>query len=168
MCNELSSILKDYQNGIKTANLSDALANARNQSSNISSEQSCDNSNYLATMGLLYKAVKSQNDTMLKEINVNLDIFSTDDQKVYYQSQQIQTLKKINMIFLVIYYLLFLVVVYFIFYVDQKMTLNTKRGLTAFFLLYPWIMNPIVLFLYRWYFYFYALINGQTYSPQTG
>jgi uncharacterized membrane protein (DUF106 family) len=135
---------------------------------NLSSMQKTDYAAlYLETLSKLYKAVKSQNDTTLKELQSNLDVFSADDQKVYYQTQQLMSTSYLNMILLVLYYLLFLVVTYFIVYVDTKMDRRGKWLLVLFFLLYPFLVNPICIYLYEAFLYFYALTNVNVYSPGT-
>jgi hypothetical protein len=125
------------------------------------------NALYLQTLSKLYKAVKTQNDTTLKEIQSNLDVFSADDQKVYYQTQQLSSTSYVNIALLILYYILFVVATYFIVYVDTKMDKQGKWLLVLFFLLYPFLVNPICLYLYDAFMYFYALTNVNVYSPGT-
>jgi len=122
---------------------------------------------YLDALFKLYKAVKTQNDTTLKTIQSNIDVFSSDDQKIFYQTQQILSTSYLNIALLVIYYLLFPIVVYMIFYVDTKMDKRGRYLLALFFLTYPFVINPICIYLYYAFMYFYAVSNTNVYSPGT-
>lgn len=119
---------------------------------------------YLKNLSSLYKAVKTQNDTTHKEIHNNINEFSADDQKVFYQNQQILSTSYLNIVLLIIYYLLFVAASYFIIAVDTHMD-NRGKGLTIlFFLLYPFLVNPICIYLYNIFIYWFAISNINIYS----
>jgi hypothetical protein len=119
---------------------------------------------YGETLAKLYLAVKTQNDTVLNEIQNNIDVFSTDDQKVYYQQMQIQRLSYTNIVLLILYYILFLVTLYFIFGIDTKIEKWTKWATVAFLAIYPFIINTLFIWMYDAWLYFYSLINTNVYA----
>jgi hypothetical protein len=119
---------------------------------------------YGETLAKLYLAVKSQNDTVLNEINNNIDVFSADDQKVYYQQMQIQRLSYTNIVLLIVYYVFFLITLYFIFGIDTKMEKWIKWITVIFLGIYPFIINTLFIWMYDAWLYFYSLINTNVYA----
>jgi ABC-type multidrug transport system fused ATPase/permease subunit len=98
-----------------------------------------------------YKNIKSENN-VLETRNADLqykDLYSTDNQKIVYATNDNEHLKAVNFVFLIVYYILTFVVIYFIYM--WQITQVFKIAIIMFLLLYPYLMYEIQHFShYLW------------------
>ena len=113
---------------------------------------------------ILYNSVKNQNDVLTIEKTKLRDMYSTDDQKVYYQANELYYVSYINTFLITIYYILALAAIYLLFKGNiSNFSTSTKAFITLGFLSFPYIVGPIEFYVYSFLSYIYALINGNVY-----
>ena len=112
----------------------------------------------------LYKALESQNKVLRNVVMDQKNMYSTDAQKVKYQSANITFYYFVNQILWWIYYLIILGVIYCILFGKAKtFSLTLKTFLVIFVVIFPYVMIPIETFLYWILTYFYAVMNKTVY-----
>jgi len=110
-----------------------------------------------------YNSVVNQNkqlDTVIQNYKNN---YSTDDQKVYYQSQQVDILNKWNSYLFILYYALILILCYFLYY-SNSVLIYMKIGIVLSLLLYPYFIMMIQQKTYDAIRYIFSIINGNVYT----
>jgi hypothetical protein len=112
----------------------------------------------------LYKALESQNKVLRNMMMDQQNMYSTDTQKVKYQSANITFYYSMNQILWWIYYVIVLGVIYCILFGKAKdYSRAFKTFLVVFVAIFPYIIIPIEIFLYWILTYFYAVMNKTVY-----
>ena len=123
-----------------------------------------------ATKAVLKQDIKTvqhfqnQNNALDQTIQNMNDLYSTDDQKVVYQSAQIEYLNTINTIFYFIYFALLIVVAFILIFKIQTISLFMRVIIAILFILYPFIIGFIEHYLYMAGKYISALLTGTVYT----
>ena len=113
----------------------------------------------------LYNAVKLQNDILTDEHIRQRDTYSTDNQKVKYQSANIDFYYALNQILWWIYYIVILGVFYCIVFGKAKEgSIQYRLFLVLWAITFPYIIVPIETFLYWLFSYFYAVMTSTVYN----
>jgi hypothetical protein len=109
-----------------------------------------------------YNSIVNQNKQLDAEIQNYKNNYSTDDQKVFYQSQQVDYLNLFNSYLFIIYYALFLVLCYFLYY-SKTLSKYMRIGMVILILLYPFIIMTVEKNIFVVLMYIFAIINGNAY-----
>jgi hypothetical protein len=109
-----------------------------------------------------YNSIVNQNKQLDAEIQNYKNNYSTDDQKVFYQSQQVDYLNLFNSYLFIIYYALFLVLCYFLYY-SKTLSKYMRIGMVILITLYPFIIMTIEKNIFVVLMYIFAVINGNAY-----
>jgi hypothetical protein len=109
-----------------------------------------------------YNSIVNQNKQLDAEIQNYKNNYSTDDQKVFYQSQQVDYLNLFNSYLFIIYYALFLVLCYFLYY-SKTLSKYMRIGMVILILLYPFIIMTVEKNIFVVLMYIFAVINGNAY-----
>jgi len=110
-----------------------------------------------------YNAIVAQNIQIQTQLSNLVNIYSIDDKKVHYQSQQTDYLAKIYYYLFILYYICAIISIYFIVKSDKNKYI--KAGIIIYIFIYPYIVNPILYRIYEMITYLYALINVHVYTP---
>jgi uncharacterized membrane protein len=113
----------------------------------------------------VYNAVKLQNDILIDQKINQRDTYSTDNQKIKYQSANINFYYALNQILWWVYYLIILGVFYCIVFgkASQK-SIFSRTILVIFIIIFPYVIIPIETFLYWLLSYFYAVMTSTVYN----
>jgi hypothetical protein len=109
-----------------------------------------------------YNSIVNQNKQLDAEIQNYKNNYSTDDQKVFYQSQQVDYLNLFNSYLFIIYYALFLVLCYFLYY-SKTLSKYMRIGMVILITLYPFIIMTVEKNIFVVLMYIFAVINGNAY-----
>jgi uncharacterized phage infection (PIP) family protein YhgE len=90
----------------------------------------------------LYTAIQDQNSQLATEIEKYRNEYSTDDQKVNYEQQNIYLLLNANYVLKWLYFILFFVVVYFLYYTKQY-SMYSKIGFIILLAIYPFVIYTV-------------------------
>ena len=112
----------------------------------------------------LYNAITQQNSKLTSTINNMNSLYSTDDQKVLYQSAQLETLHTANTVLYLIYYALLLVIAFILVFNLPTFSIYVRGAIMAAFIIYPFIIGYIEVGISWLLGYIYALINGNVYT----
>lgn len=112
-----------------------------------------------------FDAVQKQNQILTNQIKDNKEKYSTDIQKVNYQSEKITSLKTSYVIVFAIFYIILLGLIYILFAVNTTMSRNIKIAIVVLFALYPFYVNVLQQLLYFLGTYIFAMMNGNVYTP---
>lgn len=112
----------------------------------------------------LFNSIKQQNNTLLEAKRDLTDNYSIDDQKVYYQLQQLQFIKNIINYLVYIYYALVIVVIYILLFRQKDLNRYIKIFIVLCFVMYPFIIGPLEMYLYNSSGFLSAIINGNVYK----
>ena len=113
----------------------------------------------------IYNAVKLQNDILIDEKVNQRDKYSTDNQKVKYQSANISFYYALNQILWWLYYVVILGVFYCIIFGKASQTSITGRFILVIWVIaFPYIIVPIENFVYWLFSYFYAVMTTTVYN----
>jgi len=116
----------------------------------------------------LYKALESQNKVLKNMAQDQENNYSTDNQKVKYQSANITFYYSLNQILWWVYYVVILGVIYCILFGKATaFSLSYKTFLVVFAVSFPYIIISIETFLYWILTYFYAVMNKTVYNKPT-
>jgi hypothetical protein len=116
----------------------------------------------------LYRTVESQNKVLKNMSKDQESNYSTDNQKVKYQSANITFYYSMNQILWWIYYLVILGVIYCILFGKATaFSLPYKTFLVVFAASFPYIIISIETFLYWILTYFCAVMNKTVYNKPT-
>lgn len=109
-----------------------------------------------------YNSIVNQNKQLDAEIQNYKNNYSTDDQKVFYQSQQVDYLNLFNSYLFIIYYALLVVLCYFLYY-SKTLSKYMRIGMVILITLYPFIIMTIEKNIFVVLMYIFAVINGNAY-----
>jgi hypothetical protein len=90
----------------------------------------------------VYNAIHDQNNKLTTEIERYRNEYSTDEQKVNYEQQDIYIMLKAMNILKWIYFFLFLILFYFIYYTNNYST-YFKIGIIIILAIYPFVIYPL-------------------------
>ena len=112
----------------------------------------------------LYKALESQN-AVLRTVTLDQkNIYSTDNQKVKYQSANITFYYSVNQLLWWIYYVVILGVIYCVLFGEAKyFSVSLKTFLVILAIIFPYVIIPIETFLYWILTYFFSVMSKTVY-----
>ena len=109
-------------------------------------------------------ALTNQN-TELKNVIQNMDeLYSTNDQKVNYQSAQINFLNTVNTALYYIYFALLIVVAFILLFNMPTYNIYLRGLIALLFIAFPFVISYIEYIAYIVYNYSYAILNGNVYT----
>lgn len=111
----------------------------------------------------IYDGVMAQNTKLYTEYEQRKVSFSSDDQKVYYQRQQVDSLKVKNGYLMIFYFLLWFGLLYVLFGMANETSQPVKIAIAIVFLLYPFLISFVEIKLYVLLRYLWSMINGNVY-----
>ena len=91
------------------------------------------------------------------------ELYSTDDQKVNYQSIQIDFINTINYVLYIVYFALLVVVAFILLFNMPTYNIYIRGLIALLFIVYPFIIGYIEYILYIVFSYVYAMLNGNVY-----
>lgn len=106
--------------------------------------------------------IQSQNDLLDKEILRTREQYSTDDQKVRFETENIMRLNYLNWYLFYLYYIVIIATSFFI--ANSKYTNRTKITIILLFLIYPFTISLVQHYIYDLSKYVYATIFGLPYK----
>lgn len=110
-----------------------------------------------------YNSIVSQNKQLDYEIQNYKNIYSTDDQKVNYQTQQVYYLNNFNF-YLFIVYCVFLLVLFYYLYYSKALLRYKKIGIALSLILYPFFIIMIEKNVFNSLQYLFSVLNGIAYT----
>lgn len=108
-------------------------------------------------------AILIQNSILEKQINKLNEIYSTDEKQVYYISQKIQTLNKVNGFLFILYYILVILLSIFLLLTNKTLSYKVKIVIIILLGIYPLITVFIEKQIYGYLRFLYYLIKGEPY-----
>jgi len=109
-----------------------------------------------------YNSIAGQNKQLDTEIQNYKSNYSTDDQKVFYQSQQVDYLNLFNSYLFIIYYALLVILCYFLYY-SKTLSRYVRIGMIVTITLYPFLIMNTEKIVLNFIMYIFAIINGNAY-----
>lgn len=113
---------------------------------------------------VLFTTVKKENEQIDKQIKELSDSYSTDNQKANYQSEKILTLKRINYVLFILYYIALLILTLVLFMYNTTMTKQKKVVIIVLLMIFPFISDILYQLLEYIYKFIYATLNGNAYT----
>jgi hypothetical protein len=111
-----------------------------------------------------YNAINDQNIALESTIQNMNSLYSTDDSKSQYQSQQTESLNTTIYVFFFIYFALLIVVAFILLFNLPTMSLYVRGAIMAAFIAYPFASGYIEMVLYMLWSYVYSILNGNVYT----
>jgi len=172
--NKLSASYIDSQNRVqKQSKLTYDTAQEANIS-NINNNSSIANNNQVVAAALsasitppnriAYDDIVKENQLLTNKKNSIKDVYQSGDQKSYYESKQVNYLLTINSALFWFYYIILILFTYVIFYINESMSKYLKIAILLLCISYPFIINPVEIFLYQVYKITMAFINVNAYT----
>jgi hypothetical protein len=109
-----------------------------------------------------YVTVKGENNLIQNQIKDQKEVYSVDNQKVYYRSQQIINLKTITRRLFYVYFILFIAFTAVII-MNNSLTILSKILIIIVMGLYPYIIDSVIQLIVFLYNYLVATIQGKVY-----
>jgi chromosome segregation ATPase len=136
------------------------LASTENTLTNTKAQLATAQSNQL----YIYNGLINENDQLQDKLNDMTSEFSTYEQKVVYQQQQLDNLMTVNFWMWITYYFKACMFMYYLFGVNTDMFMSTKIVLTLLAIIYPYVINIIEDYGYSIGKYVWSIINADVYS----
>ena len=109
-----------------------------------------------------YTILKAQNDELDKQMQ---EKYATHKSKALYTSQKIMELRNFNFILFIIFYCsVFILILYFFLLNSSTILFSTKIIIIILFIVYPFLIQWIEIYLYFIYSFIYAYISGLAYA----
>ena len=109
-------------------------------------------------------ALTAQNEELKVVIQNMSGLYSTDDQKVNYQSAQIDSLNTINYALYIVYFALLVVIAFILLFNMPTYNIYIRGLIALLFIAFPFIIGYIEYILYIVFTYVYAILNGNVYT----
>jgi len=97
---------------------------------------------------ITYQSIQTQNRTLYNSIQNMIEIYSTDNNRKLYKSDNYEKIRGFSVILFFIYYTLLLIFILLIVF-KQKMKWYIKLGLIVVFSVYPFLIYYIENFIYQ-------------------
>ena len=110
------------------------------------------------------KVIQNQNEALDQTLTNMKDLYSTDDQKVNYQSAQIDYLITVNTILYYIYFALLIVVGFILVFNLSTVSIYMRVLIAALFIIFPFTIGYIEYYIYIAFSYIFAILNGNVYT----
>lgn len=121
--------------------------------------------NNLETKDKLYKGIRVQNRTLMEKNDEIQGKFNADDQKVFYQSQLVEFLNKLNNGFSIIYVFMYVILILLLFLIKNPNDFYYyKLPIVIGFLIYPFIAIYFIDFVIYFFSFAYSVINANAYT----
>ena len=114
----------------------------------------------------MYKTVLAQNNTLLQQKQTMQNTYTTDNQKVNYIQEKLDSTSNIWVYMMIVYYLIVLISVYFL-YVSVTMSRPIKIIIFLAFVAYPWVIYMLEEWLYFGLVYFSSIVMGNVFQKTT-
>jgi chromosome segregation ATPase len=108
----------------------------------------------------LYTAIQDQNSQLASEIEKYRNEYSTDDQKVNYEQQNIYLLLNVNYVLKWFYFILLFVVAYFLYY-STNYSMYFKSFLIIILAIYPFIIYTIEQKSYDFFNFLWSFVHAK-------
>jgi hypothetical protein len=106
----------------------------------------------------IFNSIKVQNNLLLKtHTNMNSE-YRTNDQKSFYQNEQMNFINLINFLFLIVYFILVLVFLYIIYY-KPSITIYKKIFYAISLVLYPFLIMYIEFLIYFCAYFLFRMLS---------
>ena len=113
----------------------------------------------------LYEGIRVQNRTLMEKNDEIQGKFNADDQKVFYQSQLVEFLNKLNNGFSIIYLFLYVILILLLFLIKNPGDFYYyKLPLVIGFFIYPFIAIYFIDFVIYFFDFAYSVINAIAYT----
>jgi hypothetical protein len=146
-----------------TANAhADAATNSGNFAIDANVALDLDNLN---TKEKLYSGIRVQNTTLLNKFNEIQNNFTTDDQKSFYEQQQVDFINSANTVLSFVYLLFFIVLALLLFVPkNEKNLYSYKIPVLILFLIFPFVALFLIDIFISTISYLYAFVNVNAYT----
>lgn len=112
-----------------------------------------------------FASLRQQNKLIKKQIDTNVESYSTDNRKVFYQNEKITSLKYLNTFLFIIFYLVLIVVLVYWFALNRtSMNIYLKLFIAIHLVFYPWLMDWTVQYIIFSWNYLLAYLNGNPFT----
>jgi len=119
----------------------------------------------LHTKEKLYAGIRVQNASLLNKYNEIQNKFTTDDQKSFYEQQQVDFMNSMNTTFSIIYVLLFVILALLLFVTKNERNLYFyKIPMLLLFILFPFLALFVIDGGIAVLKYIYAFVNVNAYT----
>lgn len=99
----------------------------------------------------LYEDYVKKNAEMREIIKASRGDVLTNDRKTYYETEALNQLKTLQTVMQYIYWFLLVIFIVSIFISSSNLSRKQQIGLVIFFILYPFVINKIVMVIYNYY-----------------
>lgn len=99
----------------------------------------------------LYEDYVKKNTEMREIIKASRGDVLTNDRKTYYETEALNQLKTVQTVMQYIYWFLLVTFIVSIFISSSNLSRKQQIGLVIFFILYPFVINKIVMSVYNYY-----------------
>jgi hypothetical protein len=117
-----------------------------------------------ATQAYTYNGIINENMNLQNKTKDMTSDFSTYEQQVVYQQQQLDNLMTVNFWLWITYYFKVCILIYYLFWVNKDMFFSTKIIFTIASILYPYLINIGQEYGYDIWNYTWSIINIDVYS----
>jgi len=110
-----------------------------------------------------YNSIATQNKQIDLQTQNNKNNYSTDDQRVYYKTIQVNFLNTMYNYLFILYYVFFVILCYFVYY-SKTTSLYMKIAIVLITLFYPYFILMLERNMYKVYKIIYSVITGIPYA----
>lgn len=109
-------------------------------------------------------SIKNENDMLRREIKRTTDSYSTDDQRVKYETESLDTVYIVNTYMYIFYYALLLYLAILLYFYIKNVNKWYKILLVIVLFLFPLYISNLELLVFDWILYIYNVIMGNVYT----
>jgi chromosome segregation ATPase len=114
----------------------------------------------------LYNAIYAQNDTLANQKQNTQNSYTTDDQKVNYVQQQLDSIGSLGFYMLIAYYIVVFLSIYFL-YISTAVGRSVKILIFLVFVAYPWVIYLLEEWIYFVVVFILNTLSGNVFTPST-
>lgn len=111
----------------------------------------------------LFTAVFNENNSLQNNIQILKDTYSTDDKKFNYENDQMQWFISTNNFLYCVYFFLVMLFAVIIILKNQKYSYKIEIAMITLFIVFPFIVGPIEIFIYNIIRYIWSFIMIRAY-----
>ena len=173
LINEYNDIKSKYETSLKQGDDLRANINTADEASIVANEDKQSIYSSLTKLYIdsgkkpidIYNGIVEQNRMLSEKMNHLKDSFTTDDQKVFYENQQLDYLLNIKSILFIFYFILVAILLVILFIVNRNDNVSKiwKAVILILFIAYPYIIGTIENAAYTVVIFMYSMLNGDAY-----
>ena len=118
---------------------------------------------YSENTSTTYKNIKQQNEILKNQIDKITNIYSADNQRVIYQTTNLDSQNSIYSYLFIAYYILLLGLIILFYFDIKNVSRNVKMGVVIAIGIFTWVIYPFEKIVYFIFSYLFSIVNGSVF-----